>query len=845
LKRFATEEIKKRLIARLQVHESWASILDEGTISNLFDVIAEGFAENARYMEYLLNESKWDNAQNLTSLTHMAKLIGRKIKRPISSIGYIIVSHSDMEGKNRLQDYNSYYFSLDQASDYDDLIKNESASLVERHALVPWTYSTPYIIPKYTVFKSNSGIEFFATTTVRSRQLKEPYSIIKRNEEKFSDFILEGGWEGIKYLKVPVIQGIQKQTSIGKTKGGRFETFLLDSMTVEDASNSVSSKLFSIVINNERWVEVPSIKLAGPYDKVFETNVRKDNTGIAITFGDSISGLIPPKDSIVWVEYVDTLGSVGNVTTKASITTIAWPPNWIPIDPRTNLQNKFLYCTNIQPIGGGLDSENEETFKENAPSSYLESYTIGNTRAYEKAIKDNSPVGLLKCKLFNRIVTTTEQIATASDDRLQLELTKSANSLNITAIKFDGSKIDNPKITFLEPLTQSLADFKGPTDALNFIEPNFVRLAANVTVKTTDLEVSTKEIKDYVSNSILDAYSIQNQDFSKPLYLSTISERSSCFPFSDSVNVFLEAIANTNYDNVSIYSTGNLDTNFSTNITSSYVVVPFYFDEVYSLTKSKAGFQNYQSRSPYLLRAEIKMPNLQTSRDRMLFLLDSREEGSTLLLEDAKDFSFTGYINPTIKTSITRNSASFIKLYNEREDGYLNRQVRVAQYPYFDTVCTDANMFLIKNPMYSPFEVRPLVVDNTGNKKEFVTSSVDTNLREPIVEGSTLGQNCYKKDLNYYEGFDIIFNENYDKTDETFANGYVVIPMSYLGFGPTLSGILDLNTALDALPILLKDNVSIKVYARPKITDIELDDPEDMAFIEDEDVRVERQNIIV
>jgi hypothetical protein len=491
-----------------------------------------------------------------------------------------------------------------------------------------------------------------------------------------------------------------------------------------------------------------------------------------------------------------------------------------------------------------MDSENEETFKENAPSSYLESYTIGNTRAYEKAIMDNSPVGLLKCKLYNKQVTTTESLGTADDNKLKLDLTKSSSSLNITAVKFDGTKIENPQVTFLEPLTQSLADFKGPTDALNFVEPNFVKVAANVTIKTKDIDISTKEITDYVSHSILDAYSIQNQDFEKPLYFSTISERASCFPFSDAVDVFLEAVATTKYDDISIYSTGNLDTNFATNILTSSVAIPFYFDEVYALTRSKSGFYNYRSKSPYLLRVEIKMPNLQTSKDRILFVFDSREEGSTMSLEDAKDFALTGYINPILKTAITKNSSNFIKLYNEREDGYTNRQVRIAQYSYFDTICTDANMFLVKSPMYSPFELRPLIVDSTGNKKEFSTSAVDTGLREPIVEGSTIGQNCYKRNSDYIEGFDVIFYENYDKIDASFAQGYVVIPMSYLGFGPSLSNLLDLQTALDSLPILLKDNVEINVFARPKIQNIELDDPNDLAFIPDDLCRIERQNLI-
>jgi hypothetical protein len=193
VKRFDTQAVKARLIERLQKHSGWARILSDSTISSVFDVIAEGFNENARYLEYLTNESKWENAQNMSSLTHMAALIGRKRRRPTSATGYVVVSHSDISGINRLQDFGSYFFSLDQASDYDDISINNSATLVERHALVPWTYSDTYVVPKYTTFLSSGGVNLFATTSVRSRQLKEPFSVIKRNDAKYADFVLQGG----------------------------------------------------------------------------------------------------------------------------------------------------------------------------------------------------------------------------------------------------------------------------------------------------------------------------------------------------------------------------------------------------------------------------------------------------------------------------------------------------------------------------------------------------------------------------------------------------------------------------------------------------------------------------
>ena len=59
MKRFDQEAIKKRLIDRLRVKEEWAMLVEDGTIYNIIDVVSEGLAENARYLEYLLNEKKY------------------------------------------------------------------------------------------------------------------------------------------------------------------------------------------------------------------------------------------------------------------------------------------------------------------------------------------------------------------------------------------------------------------------------------------------------------------------------------------------------------------------------------------------------------------------------------------------------------------------------------------------------------------------------------------------------------------------------------------------------------------------------------------------------------------
>lgn len=105
------------MIASLRMKSDWALILGNGTIGNLIDTIAESEAELARFSEFELMEKKWKTAMNMSSLQANADLISYKRQLPKSAIGYVVVSHTDEEGNNRLQYFGNYFFDLDAKSD--------------------------------------------------------------------------------------------------------------------------------------------------------------------------------------------------------------------------------------------------------------------------------------------------------------------------------------------------------------------------------------------------------------------------------------------------------------------------------------------------------------------------------------------------------------------------------------------------------------------------------------------------------------------------------------------------------------------------------------------------------
>jgi hypothetical protein len=99
-------------------------------------------------------------------------------------------------------------------------------------------------------------------------------------------------------LKIPVIQGKQAFVNFGMATGARFESFKIESTTVEAAVNSISRDYFIVKViprgkeekDAEIWQEIANIYLAGPYDKVFETKLSNSGDGVLLKFGDDITG---------------------------------------------------------------------------------------------------------------------------------------------------------------------------------------------------------------------------------------------------------------------------------------------------------------------------------------------------------------------------------------------------------------------------------------------------------------------------------------------------------------------------------------------------------------------------
>lgn len=839
----------------MRVSLDWALLSENGVIAAIMDAFADRLSEVSRYAEYLLAEKKWNTAQNISSLNTQAGLTGRKSHRMRSAISYVIVSHTDENGTNRLINYGKSFFNLNDRSNYDNISQDpDPQDTIRSKALVPWTYDTPYIIPIGTRFISAGGVEFVSTEAVASRTLKEPYDIIINNAEKYSEFLEAGGWEGIKYLKVPVIQGKIKTTTLGVAEGSRFETLALSVSNCEDASNTVSQAFLSLKVNStplvpenaEEWVQTPNILLAGPLDKVYEVTNMPDYSGITIKVGDGINGQRYPVGATITLTYLETTGKEGNIDKKYQINTIAFPTSIQMIDPRTNTVSSFLSTTNINPMLGGLDAEDQEEIRQNAPLDYLQYYAIATTDAYEKQIKQYSQIGLDKVKVYagDDIDLVTIVGDTSDITRGPLIVNTSQSVLYVTAISADGTVIENAQDSFVTPVTQAMGDLKSPSDTFVYVEPSFIQLALNTTVYSNSTEQSDQDIIDIETAALQSAYSIFNMDFKTPFYDSEYVALTQSFPFVNYTESFIEAVANTSITAASVEQSISSD---PTNYPTLYEL-GFNFNSIFGNNLYYQGFKNYLQNSSYLLRIDLQFlndPATAATKNRTFFLFDDRNlyDPTALSLtlgaptQDELTIELGKYYDQTGRRVVTNNApyTPWIRPKETLED-FNSRAARIAQYPYISKITDSVYMSSARDFSKSPFEIRPYIINSSGRNTIFNIADVTWPITEesPVVPLPGDVQ-CYKRDWRYIDFLDITFLENYDTpTSDVFASGSLIIPADYFGF--TNIDITDKEQFVGAL----NNFVSIKVYAQPLLTDLEPQAWNEIIFVADEDITVER-----
>jgi len=423
---FDYDSIRERLISRLRAKESWKNILFNSTNARLIDVFAEELAYDMQYDEMLTTEAKWNLAQQMSSIMSETDFFNYYPYRKIGSFGNIRVSSSPT--------FNS-------------------------------TYGTTIAIPKWSVFSTDTGIDFVCS-------------------ESTSLSIYDN------YVEVPVSQGTPKSATFTAV-GAEYETFQINNSSVENS-------IMDVYVNGLKWTQVDYIREAeNSYSQVYVVKTLKDLSGVTVSFGNDYFGQKLKEGDIVLVQYLETLGSEGNIDSSNVITTVTSTI----YDINDNVVT--VYCTNNSAISGGKDYEDIESIRAKAPRAYSTGDRAINKDDYKSIIENFSYVE-------KATVWGETEINEDEENIPGTYISTAENMVYVSAVTTSGGILtDDEKNDILTVLNSK----KPPTDIISFQNPVFTYLVFNTNASVTDTSYALSTVKTNIISTLATNYSLANVEF--------------------------------------------------------------------------------------------------------------------------------------------------------------------------------------------------------------------------------------------------------------------------------------------------------------------------------------------
>lgn len=635
MKRFDPKSITTRWNNWLDEQPDWKARQEGGATDQFLEAAVEPLAEVARYGEHLLREMKWATSKNFSSVKHISRLVGKKLDRKRSAIGTIIVSHSTPPigtaiGEPRYQNLGSTLLDIDQLSEYDDGSLDETKTGSYVQSLTPWLETSFYTIPVGATFTNSvNGLSYIAAENKTISNFTNKWSRIKRNQSMKDAFYANGGWEGYKYLSVPVVQGVQKSiilTTDSPTDAS--QSYIIDTLNIE-AADSYYTKQFCYLevidgVEVSQWTEVYHLATVDATSKSFEINILDNMTGTEIKFGDGINGAIPPKGSTLILHYLETAGEEGNVqdlySFDGSISGYELPEGL----------NYSIGCQNMWGIFGGKDLETLKEFKSNAETAYEKNYEIMHTYTeFVRRLNEVAPVPILKPKIKSSWIT---------QDISGVKVLTPA--IGVTGLNGNLQKLTTVEQNlFNKVTTNKISDNVLSSKYVIYEEPNILKINSRITLELKENVISpdafTSELEEGLQQKIgkynLDAIDCYRQ-------VRVIQE---ALDLSDNI---------ASIDTVDLITLSPSDIALSSNIISSvpYIVFTFELPSTDMNRQSANGYCIKTRTDGNYVNALLNL-NIGTLQSSALLLEPSEEIPSTYYTMDG-DFSLANEGTRIIET---------------------------------------------------------------------------------------------------------------------------------------------------------------------------------------------------
>lgn len=786
--KFDSTSIKERILERIQQNPDWKAVSNHSVVEALVKSNAEALAEISRYVEYLFKESKWDSAQNESSILSMASMLGYKPKRKISATGKIYVSNNpkiklvgktislstfkDLENKGTSINWSpttSDYLIKNSTEDLNNLIKDELGNtyVTQGGILSKGEYYT--VLP--VVQGSLKRVESLTLDVIRSTAVTSKID---------------------PYLYLPVLLPSCEDASSTSTKGFFSVKAVYENKVQE--YRIVDSLLFSS--SSDYDVEVSN----DPYTKnLFYLRFNNNpNRGNILNISNSSSL------ECIQIDYLHTKGSEGNLLDTYKSFTLQ------------DANGNNLYGINIEAISGGKSEEGVSDIKVNAPKYYLTSYSAGTKEAYEKLISSLE----FSIEGYSHVFKPRKVQVYGST-----ELTGNGYSKPITCVSFldsaledisssstsDSSKIYD-KITLA--LNSYLGRLKSPQDTLIFKAPNYVSFAVGVEWTADESSVIDKnstssDIRDFIEEAW--GSNSEDLDFQRSFYKSDL--------LVDLGNNFGE---NIHFGDVEIEAIKKLDWGLaerksprgdelsSSNSTIIHTCrIPFSFNSIFYGNKSIKGFKDYRDNSNYVMRVDFmyKYPSSLTK--------NSNSYHTSLFIPGPGVTNSGNYNNFYVKNDSKENisiwnTSGFSSIADYKNLANAHQVSKAYQVDYREKVYTDNDF--------------KELLDNINSSKE---KTLESYLSDRI---GVIDSYLIYFSSNYEEGnstigdgfleitFDSLYNtlKTFSSFDTNLRNDLYSCSLSLLKCGSMSSA----GDAFSKFIDILKDYVDIYICMRPQDSDL-------------------------
>lgn len=583
--KFDSDSIYSRAVSRLQDNPEWKAVINNSVIDALLRANSETTAEAARYAEYLFKESKWDTAQNDSSILAMAGLLGYKPRRKVSAQGKIYISADPLIHRTG---------STVPVSELEKLVSSPTDSIFG---------------PSWKVIAN--GVSSTSNTYTIKDSKGNPY-VALRNLSK--DCTAQNP-----VTTIDVMQGKRKFLYVGlntirnTATQSKLDAYLYIPVRIpdcENASNSISRGFFKVYavsssgsLQEYRVVDTLLLSESTDYDvEVYNDLYSRDlfylkfnadysrGPVLNITEEGSLAGLR--------IDYVESMGSKGNVTDVFRTFTIS------DIDSAPGVT---LYGVNLSPIVGGANAESAEDIKVNAPKHYIKGYTAGTRESYENVISNMS------IPLNGEILKPTAVRVYGGSYRDANDAVIPATMVTFIAAGLDDYlSIDDGSGDTYEQINKYLnyylAKVKSPQDVLRFEMPSYVAFTIGMTCRinketVVDLDALKTSIRDYLDDRY--GSSSSNLSFGRNIYPSSISsEIQQNFDAVVSTSITLEAVKKLNWYNSKFVLPGYDGVSTEKSIVRT-IRIPFTFDSIFKGNQSFKGFRDYKTGASYLMRVDV------------------------------------------------------------------------------------------------------------------------------------------------------------------------------------------------------------------------------------------------